>query len=63
MTWCSIIRSSFVLSLSAKLSREEPDAVILHVRTVGGEGGNILTYPATSCGYRFRARPLRSAPE
>jgi len=47
MTWCSIIRSSFVLSLSAKLSREEPDAVILS-GSVGGEGGNILTYPATT---------------
>ena len=69
MTWCSIIRSSFVLSLSAKLSREEPDAVILS-GSVGGEGGNILTYPATTgrtlgtravadttaWGYGFRAR-------
>ena len=31
---------------SAKLSREEPDAGNLHVRSVGGEGGNILAYPA-----------------
>src|SRR6516225_6578260 len=39
-------RSWSATPLSAKLSHEEPNAVVLRVRNCGGEGGNILIYPA-----------------
>src|SRR6516164_9241419 len=39
-------RSCSATPLSAKLSHEEPDAVVLRIRICGGEDGNTLIYPA-----------------
>ncbi len=62
---CPTLGSSITTPRATKLSREEPDAGNLHVRDCGGEGGNILAYPAAGglrCAYcALRLTPRRPA--
>jgi hypothetical protein len=44
------------MTSSAKLSREEPDGEICASGSVGGEGGNILAYPAVKAEGVYKGR-------